>query len=86
MSRSYRKTVFPYESHPKNKKFANRKVRRSNDLLQGGDYRKVYESWNIRCGYWIVFDENDYVQLSLPYTDKSEYELRRIYRMHMRTK
>lgn len=50
MSRSYKKHPV-YSSQWGNKKFtkkqANRKVRHSEDIPNGKQYRKFYESWNI---------------------------------------
>ena len=50
MSRSYKKHPYLKESskHTKyGKKFANRKVRNSDDTLQHRDYKKQYCSWEI---------------------------------------
>ena len=48
MSRSYKKhPVAPDGVGYKSKKLANRKVRRSVDVLKGNGYKKIYESWDI---------------------------------------
>lgn len=53
MSRSYRKNPiikdgrFNRDKGKHGKKFANRKVRHSKDVLQYSDYKKLYCSWEI---------------------------------------
>lgn len=51
MSRSYKKNPYHTDGSPKttqeNKKFANKKVRNTEDLPNGGAYKKVSESWDI---------------------------------------
>jgi hypothetical protein len=56
MSRSYRK---PYIKDVKKrywKNQANRRVRRSKDVGDGGGYKRYYEQWNI-VDYWCYSDE-----------------------------
>lgn len=62
MSRSYKKHPWVTDHHVKTtkekKKFANKKVRRREDLPNGSAYKKVSESWDI-CdwkGYWTWKD------------------------------
>lgn len=88
MSRSYHK-VWVKVGHSSNKKWANRKVRRSTELYQGGEYRKLYDSWNIcdwRFGY---MSERDCVRSGMwdwrTGADCTEAETRRVYRI-MRSK
>ncbi len=54
MSRSYKKHPWVTDHHVKTtkekKKFANKKVRRHEDLPNGSAYKKVSESWDI-CDY-----------------------------------
>lgn len=62
MSRSYKKTP-GYTDHVrstwKDKRFANKKVRNS-EIVDGGMYKKVFESWKI-CDYkTLVFRHPDY--------------------------
>ncbi len=58
MSRSYRKSPVATDSHAKStqekKKFANKKVRNAEDVPNGGAYKKVSDSWDIRDhkSYW----------------------------------
>lgn len=50
MSRSYKKHPYLKESSPHTKygkRFANKRVRNSNDTLQHRDYKKQYCSWEI---------------------------------------
>jgi|HigsolmetaAR206D_1030411.scaffolds.fasta_scaffold00003_82 hypothetical protein len=50
MSRSYKQTPVWKNGRPGRfgKKLANRKIRRyKEDISDGGQYRKLYESWNI---------------------------------------
>lgn len=54
MSRSYKK--FPVCKQPANKyvkRCANKKVRRTLDIPNGGSYRKCFESWDISDWCWI---------------------------------
>jgi len=68
MSRSISKSYRTDRTITMNKKFANRRVRRTKDLTSGGFYKKVYESYNINDGirsmpipklnseneYWVI--------------------------------
>lgn len=51
MSRSYKKNPYCTDGSPKttqeSKKFANKKVRNTKDLPNGGAYKKVFESYDI---------------------------------------
>lgn len=54
MSRSYKK--FPVCKEPANKyvkRFANKRVRHTLDIPNGGSYKKCFESWNISDWCWI---------------------------------
>ena len=54
MSRSYKK--HPRVKDPANKyekRFANKKVRKTNNVPSGGGYRKIYCSWEISDYCWI---------------------------------
>lgn len=52
MSRSYKKSPYANDSHRKStkesKKFANKKVRNITNIPNGGAYKKIFESWDIR--------------------------------------
>lgn len=65
MSRSYKKNP-GYTDHSKStykdKRFANKKVRKTKNISNGGAYRKVYESWNI-CDFKFIFFDNTYKDL-----------------------
>lgn len=58
MSRSYHKHPVATDGSPKttqeSKKFANKKVRNTEDIPNGGAYKKVSESWEIHDykSYW----------------------------------
>lgn len=63
MSRSYKKNAYATDntSSGKNKRIANRIMRRNkNTLYQGGTYKKSYCSWNI-CDFRFRYDEKDVV-------------------------
>lgn len=51
MSRSYKKNPYYTDGSPgttqESKKFANKKVRNTEDIPNGGAYKKVSESWDI---------------------------------------
>ena len=54
MSRSYKK--FPVCKQPANKyvkRYANKIVRHTLDIPNGGSYRKCFESWDISDWRWI---------------------------------
>ena len=90
MSRSYRKTVRMSVTERAQRKLwkrrAARAVRRYDELVQNGSYRKLYETWYIREVVTMYDDEADYVRVGLLYSDKTEQELRRDYRIHLRAK
>ena len=56
MSRSYKKHPWVTDGGTPgtkySKRFANKKVRRNEDIPNGGSYKKVYESWEIRDYKW----------------------------------
>ena len=54
MSRSYRHTPVASKTDKFEKNYANRRVRHTNGLLNGGSYRKVYCSCLI--GYKIYWE------------------------------
>lgn len=61
VSRSYRKDYITQQSYKSKiakffKRLAARKVRKSDDLVDGNVYRKMYESYNI-CDYKSKIDE-----------------------------
>ena len=89
MSRSYRKTIrLSVTEHARKpwKRRAARAVRNYDELVQGGMYRRLYETWNIREVVTSISDEADYVKVGLLFSDKTEQELRRDYRTHLRAK
>lgn len=49
MSRSYKKAVIKDNQRAKkiDKRLASKRARKSDDLRNGGEYKKVYDSWNI---------------------------------------
>ena len=49
MSRSYKKVPITKDRGcgKDMKKFANKKVRRTNELINGGTYKKVFDQWEI---------------------------------------
>jgi len=47
MSRSYRKVASASTGYKDGKRFANKKVRRTELVSNGSFYRKVYPSWDI---------------------------------------
>lgn len=54
MSRSYKK--FPVCKQPANKyvkRYANKKVRHTLNIPNGGSYKKCFESWDISDWRWI---------------------------------
>lgn len=54
MSRSYKKHPRVKDKTNKNmKKFANKKVRHTEDIPNGKAYKKVFESWEISDYNWI---------------------------------
>ena len=57
MSRSYRHTPVASIRRKDEKRFANRKVRHSNQLFSNGEYRKVYCSCFI--GYTFYWDKDN---------------------------
>lgn len=74
MSRSY-KHVPCWTDHTKGeKRLANKKVRRSSDLIPSGNfYKKIYCSWNI-CEFRFVQTFNSYKK-SWTRRESSEWEL-----------
>jgi len=66
MSRSFKKNAgwtdhrSPFSKFAK--KFANRKVRRTKNIPNGGAYKKIYESWEI-CEYkFLYFSKSEIVR------------------------
>lgn len=58
MSRSYKKPYVKDKSNKKDgKKAANNKVKRTKEIGNGKQYKKVYNSWNI-CDYKFRIDED----------------------------
>ena len=86
MSRSYRKTIRLSVTEHARKPWKRRAVRNYDELVQGGMYRRLYETWNIREVVTSISDEADYVKVGLLFSDKTEQELRRDYRAHLRAK
>lgn len=61
MSRSRKKRNWVTDNSWKKfgKKYANKKVRRTDDIRNGSSYKKHFESYNI-CDYkWLSNDEKD---------------------------
>lgn len=89
MSRSYRKHfVFASEQDKKWKKYFNRKVRRHSDVDDGAAYKKLNDSWLIKCFHFRYDDEEDFVRRNLPYLREGETEadLRKVWRIHFLSK
>lgn len=55
MSRSYKKHLWTKDHNSGAKRTANRKVRHSKDIADGGSYRKIYEQYNI-CDWKFLHD------------------------------
>lgn len=87
MSRSYRHNIwFSFEGDKRDKKLANRRVRRrSLDIFQNGDYKKVYPSWLISLGKFGYADENAFVRSEIRY-GADEHEARVVFRKHFLSK
>lgn len=86
MSRSYRHHVwFSYEGDKRDKKLANRRVRRSKDIYQNGDYKKVYPSWLISLGKIGYSCENSFVRENVRYGANEEVS-RKVYRKYLLAK
>lgn len=62
MSRSYRKFYAAKDNDKRQKQLANKKVRHTNKLdpLKGGEYKKIYSTWDI-CDYYCVWTKEDAV-------------------------
>ena len=60
MSKSYKKFHVVKDHNKGQKQLANRKIRRTNKLdpLKGGDYKKMYPTWDI-CDYCWVWTKED---------------------------
>ena len=63
MSRSYKKfPIVKDKSCSKHgKRFANKKVRHTQDIPNGKAYKKVYETWNI-CDYCWIWTRKDAIE------------------------
>jgi hypothetical protein len=86
MSRSYRHHfIFSSEGDKEMKKFHNRRVRRKRDLPSYGGYKKVGDSWEIKCFSFMFVDEEDYVRQNLGYGDDEE-TLRKKFRKYYLSK
>lgn len=59
MSRSRRKVASASCNDTWAKRVANKKVRKTEDVIDGGFYRKVYDSWNIRDYNPVAFSGTD---------------------------
>ena len=57
MSRSYRKTPVFKDKRAGAKREANKKVRRSPVVPDGGGYKRIYEQWEISDWRFTYFDE-----------------------------
>lgn len=56
MSRSYKKTPYIGQTQDRrDKRFASKAVRRTWKIGNGGDYKRVYNSYNIRDFGWPAF-------------------------------
>lgn len=62
MSRSYRHSNICKMQNGKNmKKFANKKVRNTEDIPNGKAYKKCFESWDI-CDYKWIWTKQDAIR------------------------
>ena len=57
MSRSYKKHLWTKDHNSGAKRTANRKVRHTKEIADGGSYRKIYEQYNI-CDWKFLHDPN----------------------------
>lgn len=55
MSRSYKRVAVVKDRNRGQKTVANRRVRRQAGLFQGGEYKRLYETWNI-CDFQFSCD------------------------------
>lgn len=67
MARSYRKTPIVKDIMKSGKKMANRKVRRSKDIPNGGAYKKFYPQWDVID--WVYY--NPITRLEKYYRERS---------------
>ena len=59
MSRSYKKfPVCKQQANKDSKRFANKAVRRTKDIPNGGSYKKCFESYNI-CDWCYIWTKQD---------------------------
>jgi len=68
MSRSF-KHVPGFVDHPKSgskkdKRFANKKIRNTEDIPNGGSFKKIYESWNINDWKFLYFSMDEILEFS----------------------
>lgn len=63
MSRSYRKAPIVADSNKYAKKLANKKVRKCKFVLQNGEYKKLFESWDI-SDWSFEIDKNSKKEMS----------------------
>ena len=65
MSRSHKKNPWYTDHHVKssqeNKKFANKKVRNTEEIPNGGSYKKVSESWDI-CDFKFFYTKEEAIE------------------------
>lgn len=87
MSRSYKKSPVYTDSSPgttkEKKKFANKRVRNTEDVPNGGAYKKVHESWDIHdyINRWTWEEAKKFWESGEnPYLTKSYPTLKDFYR------
>lgn len=83
MSRSYKKHPYSGGNTKGTKRFANQKVRNTNDIPNGKAYRKLFPTWDI-CEYGSIETLGEYIQRKrnrrwwwLPKCEQTDQELAR---------
>lgn len=86
MSRSYRKHFkFATEGDRRNKKWSNRRIRRSVDVGNGSEYKKYFDSYDIKNFFIYYRDEEDFIRKNIGY-GKSRKELSKMWRKYFHSK
>lgn len=82
MSRSWKKTPGYLDRNPYNKNQANRKVRHTWDVPDGGSYKKIFESYNIcdyACPFYTDYEHAEYLHRMAAYGRDFAEEFHRDY-------
>lgn len=73
MSRSYRKNEIVKDRNKNEKRFANKKIRRSTDIPNGKKYKKFYPQYDI-CDWIVHCSYEDYLKSNKLEDSKSAYK------------